>query len=131
MNVQDVFNKVKQLVTDHPSNIYVRPEGDSSCQYSAGNCTEYGVGCLIGQAIKELDPEFDLAENEQTSARMIITEFVKSHDERMDVDFITVRFLTHVQNGQDKGLSWADAWNEAIKKVDRVYNDPNFIKHQI
>lgn len=62
MNVQDVFNKVKQLVTDHPNNVYVRPEGQGSCLYSSGNCTEYGVGCLIGQAIKELDPEFDLSE---------------------------------------------------------------------
>lgn len=49
----------------------------------------------------------------------------------MEVDFVTARFLTHVQNGQDNGKAWADAWNKAIEKIEKFYGDPNFIKHQI
>lgn len=104
MKTIDIFKATRELIESSPSNKYM---GD--CSYSRGECTDGSVGCVIGQAILKVNPDFD--EWSKIEGHNLYGVGKALGIEDMD---IYVEFLLSVQRLQDKGLSWVRAWNSSL-----------------
>lgn len=96
-----LFGVVRRKINESPNVVYNRPEGGIMCQYDSGVCSDGSVGCIWGQAFRELGLVDDLHLNQS-----LVTYF-DLHD--IPVDRLSLAWAAAVQAGQDRGLSWGQA----------------------
>ena len=107
LNIKKVYDEARRLVEESPDNIYKAPDGEyADCSYIKGKCSNGSVGCLFGQAIKNVHPNFDLEPHEGEGIRLVL-------DESFVFGGIP-HFCSYVQSAQDGGSTWKNAWNDSI-----------------
>lgn len=54
--VEELVAKVREIAKSRPDTIYTGTE--KGCEYNAGRCSDGSIGCLFGQAMKELGEHY-------------------------------------------------------------------------
>lgn len=113
---EQLVDKIRELGKRYPDGKYVKEDGE--CRYTLGSVAKGPIrcGCIVGQAIVELDPSLvDVLRDADckfsidapgicTKVSIVLTNVQKS-------------WLRKVQNEQDQGETWSDA----IATADRTY----------
>ena len=87
-------------------------DDDNTCRYVKNDGSP---ACVVGHYfVKELG--FDDLYNFETKAPTFVLE---AHG--YEVDAAAQRFLNTIQSQQDQGWEWDQAWNQAIKDVDKYF----------
>ena len=102
------FEEERFLYEDCPWHL----DDDNTCRY----VQEDGApACVVGHYfVKELG--FDDLYNFETKAPTFVLE---AHG--YEVEAPAQRFLNTIQSQQDQGWEWDQAWNQAIKQVDKFF----------
>lgn len=123
MDVLDkIVKEVERLVQESPDNKYQKLADDGitpldCCYYNIGKCANGSKGCLIGQALINLNlaNKYDLMFytrwieiDSMTSTSLLLKLF------QVDIYNAKVQFLQRIQIFQDRGHTWQDAWDNAI-----------------
>jgi hypothetical protein len=106
LDEKKIHDEAKRLVTESPNNVYSPEENGDECSYVNGECSNGSTGCLFGQTISNVYPEFNLEEVDGQSIRTVI-----------DNSFLfgtLAHFFSFVQRKQDKEVKWKDSWNDSI-----------------
>lgn len=116
MDIDKLISAVRGLALKSPNNVYVRPAGALCCSNVKGTCTDGSVGCIIGQAIRIVDPTFEFINDlEECSIRSNNKpDSLLSNKLGFDHGSDKLMWLKCVQRRQDKG----DTWCEAVKYAD-------------
>jgi hypothetical protein len=101
MNIDTLIETVRELAVHSPHNVY-SSEGLMGCSNVAGSCSDGSVGCIVGQAIRRIDPEFSFRGDEKSD----IGTLCSRHGWALISDS-RVRWLSKVQNTQDQNVPWA------------------------
>lgn len=52
LTVEELVSKVREIAKSRPNTVYTGTH--RGCEYNAGECSDGSIGCLFGQAMKEL-----------------------------------------------------------------------------
>lgn len=114
IDITKLIAEVRRLAAQYPDYIYWKPTGLRYCSYVSGKVENLSgdicpnQGCIFGQALRNLYPDFDFTEIEQKKG---IGEFL---DEQglppHEPDHI---WCVDVQCNQDFGMTWRKSVNEA------------------
>lgn len=107
-DIELIINKVRELATKYPAAVYK----GHVCSYTKGNVLNGPdrEGCIFGQAIIELYPDFDFGEPDTYG----IAELIERNN--IDCKKIQLDWCDVVQAKQDDDV----AWGEALSIADRV-----------
>lgn len=108
--------EVRKLAEEYPHAVYKSPD-EGGCHYGLGE-VENGpleLGCLIGQAIRRLDPEvFEHISGNGDDVVCMMAEQSKYFDCSADDDGQIENWLSIVQGQQDDRKTWS----QAVKAAD-------------
>lgn len=93
--------EVRRLAVVSPDNRYVTNHATEACYYDKGVCTDGSIGCIFGQAIRNLGLDWDLSDNVG-----IITLLQRNNVTALCRE---TTWCSLLQFEQDFGLSWAEA----------------------
>lgn len=116
----DFVQEVRRLAAADPTFTYSKPAHDGACHYfpTPGN----PHGCIIGAAARNLGVDLDDPIYEGRTARGVLEE-VLDFDfdfDRAGETYLTLLWLTDVQNAQDNGQTWGEAITHADDKAARL-----------
>jgi hypothetical protein len=108
--LEDIVKEVKRLVIESPENVYKKPldDGDNNCSYSKGICTNGAVGCIFGQALKNLG--INTSTLDDASSIYGLYEITSDSDKNL------LNWCVSVQSAQDNGKTWGKAVEDANKR---------------
>lgn len=114
IKLNDLQKEVRRLAAEYPNAIYQSLDG---CYYNAGIVANGPdtEGCLLGQAIRNLDPEIfeDIGMDGDDIASLI--QYMDEHfDNSEDKEGNIENWFSIVQGQQDNG----ETWSEAVKIAD-------------
>lgn len=95
---------IEKLVTMVRAIAFARPETyylEKKCQYAIGKCSDGTVGCLFGQAFKELKVKRNFGANAGISLVIDKLDVACSRHQR--------EWCSYVQHYQDHRNTWGDA----------------------
>lgn len=123
IKLNDLQKEVRRLANQYPNAIYQSPNGFNGCYYNVGIVANGPdtEGCLLGQAIRNLEPEIFEAitadSDDIVSLICIMNEdFDNSEDEEGDIE----KWLSIVQGQQDGGKTWSEAVKIADLNMEEV-----------
>ena len=101
--IEKIISKVRELAFHSPDNVYsVNDEGH--CLYNAGTCSDGSIGCIFGQAFKELGLDWgewgDSNPVNCCSASQVVEHFDGETSDTM------LKWCDCIQKEQDVGKSW-------------------------
>ncbi len=108
--VEELVAKVREIAKSRPDTIYYGTE--QGCEYNAGLCSDGSIGCLFGQAMKELGETYLEYGGfiDSVLCRRDNLNIAKHGD-------VKVSWCLKVQNNQDSGTDWGTC----IKSADALY----------
>lgn len=107
MMIENIIAEVRRLAEEFPDNVYVSDNGPY-CYYDDGRCTNGSIGCIFGQAIRNLGLDWDLSDNVG-----ILKVFIRNGIP-MYRGHLWCRVL---QVCQDNGSTWKQAVTRADEEV--------------
>jgi len=118
--INKLINTVREFADLRPDNVYKLSNDSIHCQYIAGTCSDGSIGCIFGQAFKELG--LDWGEYGDTHAcygtiSALVQHFCGCGDHNI------LNWLDCVQVLQDMGHEWKNVVNEADLKYPLEVND--------
>jgi len=113
--------EVVRLATQYPNAIYT----SFSCKYGSGRCTNGQVGCILGQAARNVCPELynEMVKEEATYA--VSFDDLTSVKASFSENSAHIAALQDIQNLQDSGSSFGEgaAWGKIVATVRAKYPD--------
>ncbi len=112
-----VIDEVRKLAKESPGNIYkglpsAFMSSGFACYYSTGENENGSVGCIFGQALKNLGLVIT-DNNDQVRITNLLVILGISHLNEFELDWCRT-----VQSRQDSGTEWGHAVSEADNLVD-------------
>jgi hypothetical protein len=128
IKTEDLVQKVRELAENNPTNTYEDRKDfkrwSQGCSYTKGECSNGTVGCIMGQAILVLDPDYKFDDDQESICGIILSDSEITKLEHLRFNPAGVRYLssriiksrdgdknwlTKVQEGQDDGCTWSTA----------------------
>lgn len=113
--------EVERLAKEKPDNVYSNGRGGSSlCMYTQGTCQDGSVGCIFGQAFRNLgiNPAL-IAKLDEDALNAAAALHFLNITRLPPSGHVAENWVTAVQNSQDAGDPWGDA-------VSRLKNESSF-----
>lgn len=136
--VNDVYDKTVSIASSNPTVVY---ENRGLCFYTSGRCLDkdgdipFGYGCLIGQAILEVDSKlYDFLSDPKNEGEGIVTimqrigyEFFDSNVQQISKSAKErISKLEKIQNSQDLGKLWGECvWSATLENNMYVLQNKN------
>ena len=98
----EFLKAIDEVVKEKPYRVYGRFDSIPTCKYHDSKDLP-GVGCLIGEALKKVNPDLDLSKCREVASR-VLSELGYSHD--------ILVYANKLQHKQDMGLYWKQCWEE-------------------
>ena len=117
LTVATVLATVKRIATDRP-NVTYRTFGDGRrCFYNHGQCSDMSVGCIFGQAFRELGIDVVGCEGDNIADVVSQKQIAGSADD--------LQMCSDIQNAQDMGHSWGEALKTAEENREAKLEEQN------
>lgn len=106
----DLEKEIRRLATEAPDNVYISPD-EGPCYYNKGICTDGTIGCIFGQAFRNLGISLPLEDDDDGRLPIVcLLKRLAINPSGRDSYFAAV-----IQNAQDNCCPWG----EAVSRADR------------